>query len=349
MSSPEWLNKDYIEEVLKVYHKDLTLKIQNFERKAAFGKGENYGGFLSKIYVVYNLKNGKECLENFFICKSSYEEDEFAKAKMEPYDIFNREMSIYEEVLPKLNKLLKEINDTDRLFPTVFHVDYKRQALIFEDLTAQGYVMANRIERLDMDHIKLILRKLSKMHATSAVLNERQEGCLEKYDRGFFNKYTDTYKTFFVNTFMACGRYLQRQDDADVRKYAEKIFAMEPHYMEIGKRCFTPTNGHVNVLVHGDVWTNNVMFKYCAKTGKPTDVLLIDFQYSFWGSPAIDLHHFFNTSLKEPLRLSHQDVLFQMYHQIFVETLTKLNYQSNPIPSLKKFLLHAEEKRFFGK
>ncbi|XP_037817359.1 uncharacterized protein LOC119607490 [Lucilia sericata] len=348
MSIPEWLTKNYIEEVLKVYYKDLTLKIENFEIKPAFGKGENYGGFLTKAHVLFTLNKGKQQQENHFICKTSYEEDEFAQEKMKPYDIFNREMSIYEQVLPKLNALLKEINDKDRLFPNVFHVDYKRQALIFEDLTVQGYVMANRIERLDMDHIKLVLCKLSKMHATSAVLNERERGCLEKYDRGFFNKYTDTYKTFFVNTFLCCARYLQKLNDENSRKYAEKMLALGPHYMDIGRRCFAPTNGHVNVLTHGDVWTNNVMFKYCAKTGKPLDVLLIDFQYSFWGSPTLDLHHFFNTSIKEPLRLNHQDDLFQMYHQFFTDILRKFKYKSNSIPNLKQFRLHAEQKRFFA-
>ncbi|XP_023305293.2 uncharacterized protein LOC111687109 [Lucilia cuprina] len=348
MSIPEWLTKNYIEEVLKVYHKDLTLKIEKFNIKPAFGKGENYGGFLTKAHVVYNLKNGQEQKENHFICKTSYEDDAFAKEKMKSYDIFNREMILYEEVLPKMNDLLKEIDDMEQLFPTVFYVDYKRQALIFEDLTVQGYVMADRIQRLDMDHIKLVLCKLSKMHATSAVFNERGSGCLEKYDRGFFNKYTDTYKTFFVNSFMACARYLQQLDDTNSRKYAKKIFALEPYYMDLGKRCFAPTVGDVNVLVHGDVWTNNVMFKYCTKTGKPIDVLIIDFQYSFWGSPTLDLHYFFNTSIKEPLRLHHQDELFQMYHQHFTDTLKKLKYKSNPIPSLKKFRIQAEQKKFFA-
>ncbi|KAM7361436.1 uncharacterized protein ACRADG_011917 [Cochliomyia hominivorax] len=348
MSIPQWLTKYYIEEVLKVYHTDVTLKVDKFDIKPAFGKGENYGGFLTKAYVLYNLKNGEEQKENHFIIKTSFEENEFAKEKMAAYDIFNREMTLYEEVLPKLGDLLKEINDTDLLFPNVFHVDYKRQALIFEDLTVEGYVMADRIARLDMDHIKLVLRKLAKMHATSAVFNERSSESLEKYDRGFFNKYTDTYKTFFVNAFLYCARYLQKLNDENSRKYAQKIFTLAPHYMELGRRTFAPTPGHVNVLVHGDVWTNNVMFKYCPQTGRPIDVLIIDFQYTFWGSPTLDLHYFFNTSMKEPLRRYHLDELFQMYHGIFTDVLKKLNYKSNPIPSLKLFRLHAEQKRFFA-
>jgi len=91
------------------------------------------------------------------------------------------------------------------------------------------------------------------------------------------------------------------------------------------------------------------MFKYDPNTGRPVDVLLIDFQYSFWGSPCIDLHHLFNTSLKEPLRRDQQNGLFQFYHKIFTETLEKLNYRQNQIPSLHQFKLEVEQKRFFGR
>lgn len=347
MATPNWLTQDYIEEVLKIHHKDVSLKINNLDIQPAFGKGENYGGVMTKVKVGYTRSDNSIAAEKCLLVKNSYEDDEFAKAKMEPYDIFNREMSIYDQVLPKLNELLLEINDSDQLFANVLYTDYKRQALIFEDLSYEGFMMADRIERLDLDHILLILRKLAKMHATSAVLNEREPGCLEHYDRGFFNKYTDTYKTYFVQTFMACARYLEKQPDTQY--YARKIFAMEPYYMGLGRRCFEPTPGHVNVLTHGDVWTNNVMFKYDHVTQKPIDVILIDFQYSFWGSPTLDLHHFFNTSMKEPLRRAHQDKLFQYFHYWFTDTLRKLNYNSNPIPSLKVFNLHAEQKRFFGK
>jgi len=58
--------------------------------------------------------------------------------------------------------------------------------------------------------------------------------------------------------------------------------------------------------------------------------------------------HLFNTSLKEPLRRDQQSALFQFYHSIFSETLRKLDYRQNPIPSLHQFKLEVEQKRFFG-
>ncbi|XP_052846980.1 uncharacterized protein LOC128258966 [Drosophila gunungcola] len=344
-SAPEWLTHEYIEQALRSHYKDDGLTITQLQINPALGPGENYGGVLTRARVQFTLSNQEKHLQNLIV-KTEIDDDELTQELMAPYDIYNREMTIYEEVLPKLRDLLNEIGDYERIFPTSIFVDRERMAIIFEDLSVTGYVMADRVRRLNEEHTHLILRKLAKLHAASAVLNEREKGCLETYDRGFFNRYTNAYKGYFVGGLLAAARWMSQVPK--LAHYGEKLFALAPHYMDIGRECFAPTPGHVNVLAHGDVWTNNVMFKYDTETGRPVDVLLIDFQYSFWGSPCIDLHHLFNTSLKEPLRRDQQSGLFQFYHSIFSETLQKLNYLQNPIPSLHQFKLQVEQKRFFA-
>ncbi|XP_030565748.1 uncharacterized protein LOC115766082 [Drosophila novamexicana] len=346
-AAPEWLTHDYIEHALRTHYKDDKLQIVLLELNPALAPGENYGGVLTRVRVRFTLsqQSQEEQLQNLIV-KTSIDDDELTKELMAPYDIYNREMTIYEEVLPKLNELLKEIDEFEPLFPTAIFVDRERMAIIFEDLAVAHYVMADRVKRLDKDHAHLILRKLAKMHATSAVLNERNAGSLEKYDRGFFNRYTDAYSGYFVGGLLAAARWMSQEPEC--AQYGQKLFELAPHYMDIGRECFAPLRESVNVLAHGDVWTNNVMVKYDAVTGRPVDILLIDFQYSFWGSPTIDLHHFFNTSLREPLRREEQGALFEFYHRIFRNILTKLNYKQNPIPTLHQFQLQAEEKRFFA-
>ncbi|BFF89761.1 uncharacterized protein DMAD_08440 [Drosophila madeirensis] len=345
--APEWLTHDYLEHALRSYYKDEQLKIVQLQINPALGPGENYGGVLTRARIQFTLSKSpaEEQLQNLIV-KTAIDDDEFSQELQAPYDIFNREMNIYENVLPKLNDLLQEMGDTEPLFPTAIYVDRERTAIIFEDLSVAGYVMADRVRLLNVEHTHLILRKLAKMHATSAVLNERQSGCLESYDRGFFNRYTNGYSGYFVGGLLAAARWMSQVPK--LADYGQKLFELAPHYMDIGRKCFTPTPGHVNVLAHGDVWTNNVMFKYDPSTGRPLDVLLIDFQYSFWGSPCIDLHHLFNTSLKEPLRRDQQSGLFQFYHNIFTDTLQRLHYSQNPIPSLHDFKLQTEQKRFFA-
>jgi thiamine kinase-like enzyme len=51
-----------------------------------------------------------------------------------------------------------------------------------------------------------------------------------------------------------------------------------------------------NVFNHNDVWINNLMYKY--ENARVKDVLLLDYQLSCWGSPAIDLNYFLYGSVK---------------------------------------------------
>ncbi|XP_030565870.1 uncharacterized protein LOC115766167 [Drosophila novamexicana] len=343
LDAPEWLTESYLQDALRKFYRDPKLKITALDGRPALGRGENYGGVLTRIKAEFIRSDGSSLIGHYII-KTSFESDEFARKAMEPYDIFNREMSIYEQILPKLNALLREIKDGEQIFAETMAVDYHRSALIFQDLSARGYVMPDRLVGLDMKLARLVLRKLAKMHATSAVLNERELGALESYDRGMFNRHTDNYAPCFLGMIQAASTRLAQWPGYE--QYAEKLEALVPVYMELGKRVFDVCPG-INVLAHGDLWTNNVLVKYNESTGEPEDVIIIDFQYAAWGSPAIDLFYFLNSSLQLDLHLHHQEQLIQYYFEIFSSTLRKLRYKAH-IPSLHKFQLEIKKKSFYA-
>ncbi|XP_054081386.1 uncharacterized protein LOC105208420 isoform X2 [Zeugodacus cucurbitae] len=342
--APIWLTKDYLEHCLREHYKDEKLKILRWDVRPALGKGENYGGVLTRILAEYQTYLGT-IVPGHYVVKTSFETDEFSRKLMEPYDIFNREMSIYQNVLPRLNALLRGIGDQEKIFADTIAVDRERSALIFEDLNVREFVMPNRLVGLNMTLAKIVLRKIAKMHASSAVLNEREGGCLETFDRGFFNRHTDNYMPGFEGLLTACSRRVAQWEG--YQYYANKLMTLKSKYAELGKQVFDPIPSHVNVLTHGDLWTNNVMVKYDKTTGEPLDVTIIDFQYAAWGSPALDLYYFLNTSLEEDIHLNRQDELIHCYYETFSDTLRKLQYQAQ-IPSLHRFRLQLEEKAFYG-
>jgi len=88
------------------------------------------------------------------------------------------------------------------------------------------------------------------------------------------------------------------------------------------------------------------MFQYDDE-GHPINAIFIDFQFSVWNSPAIDLHYFFSTSIQENLRLQHQTELVQFYYYKLVKALKKVNY-SGKVPSLFEFQLQFRAKAFYG-
>ncbi|XP_055375525.1 uncharacterized protein LOC129608190 [Condylostylus longicornis] len=344
---PEWLNKDYMENILKIYKNDKSLKITSFKVKPALGKGENFGGVMTRIQLQYICKCSKSLKDGYYIAKSSFEDDAFSMEKMKDYDIFNREIDIYQNILPKLREYLNEINDKEIIFPTTIYVDYKNSGILFEDLSVESFIMPDRTKGLDEAHIKLALRKLAKLHATSAVLNEREPNSFKTYDRGFFNRHTNSYASFFENNLRICGETVKKFGPEYI-KYSEKIEKLVPQLMDIGRKLFDVQEHEFNSFVHGDFWVNNLLYKYDEKQiNKPLEAIILDYQYSFYGSSVLDLLYFMNTSMKEELRLSEEDKYIQYYYNFLVETLKKLKFNGK-IPTLHEFHIQYITKEFFA-
>ena len=85
----------------------------------------------------------------------------------------------------------------------------------------------------------------------------------------------------------------------------------------------------LNVLNHGDMWINNFLF-----TKDKSDVVFVDFQESFFGSPGIDLNHLIYSSADFNVHENHLDDLLKLYANVLAATLKNLNYKKE-IPSLK--------------
>jgi aminoglycoside phosphotransferase (APT) family kinase protein len=90
-------------------------------------------------------------------------------------------------------------------------------------------------------------------------------------------------------------------------KLEELAEAMMDRIIEVVKRDDTA----LNVLIHGDLWVNNMLFRY--SDGRPQDVRFLDFQLLHFSSPAIDLQYFFNTSLCEDVRANHLESLVKVH------------------------------------
>jgi hypothetical protein len=133
----------------------------------------------------------------------------------------------------------------------------------------------------------------------------------------------------------------------DYEKYSEVLDKWD--YSKVAMsfiKVVEPMRNGFRVLNHGDVWVNNFLFKY--EEGNLTDVQFIDYQLSFWGSPASDLLCFLITSIQDEDKLQNFDYLVEFYHRELVSSLKKLYYQK-PIPSLADLHVDLLEKGSFGR
>lgn len=132
--------------------------------------------------------------------------------------------------------------------------------------------------------------------------------------------------------------------------YAEKLRRIRDEVVERGHKAYDVNNDHFNTLVHDDLWSTNLMIKpsKMKEAEKPFENLIfIDFQFSFWSSPTIDLYYFLNSSLCDSLRPNHFDELVQFYHEKLVECLNRLNFGKR-IPTWPEFFAQYQERRFYG-
>lgn len=102
------------------------------------------------------------------------------------------------------------------------------------------------------------------------------------------------------------------------------------------QKCITTSREHMNVMCHGDLWINNIMFKSsfastvdsCSKHSDqvnctPCDVKFFDLQAMRYTSPVFDILHFIYTSTKRDLRDSYTKHLLETYCLALLDDLEK--------------------------
>lgn len=246
-----WLTPKYIENVLKNYFNEATLQVKSMKVKPASGKGDSYGGVMLRSYVSYCLNDSLSTIETSLVLKTQIW-NELTENTLKVYDIHNKEMTIYEKILPKIRQLLLSVGETGDIFPVAVHVDRENDVIIFEDLLLKNYQMKNRLQGLDKEHTLLALSKLAKIHAASAVLYEMDPTVYATLKSGMFTRLTDCYHTFFRTFWATCTKEVRQWEGFE--PYGEKMEKMLDNVIENACKMYDLEDGDLHVLTHGDFW-----------------------------------------------------------------------------------------------
>lgn len=248
---------------------------------------------------------------------------------------FAREIYLYEYLLPYFIEFQKEhgISEADgfysfpKCYGTVF--DEKRNGdhvIVMEDLIASNYYLWDKLKKIDYDHVKLVMEELGKFHAVSFAIRDKNPEKLNEIK----SKCVNTFHTLMYTSPMAIEFYntnITKAIDAlepHETNLIEKLEAIKgSHCQEIVKQVFSNTTPEpFGVLVHGDVWNNNIMYQR-SDNGKPSKLSMIDWQLSQFGSPALDVAHYFFCSLDEDIRSKYYDEFIELYYNSFAQSLEK--------------------------
>lgn len=112
----------------------------------------------------------------------------------------------------------------------------------------------------------------------------------------------------------------------------EKLDLLSGKLFQIMYNCVVDVDEPWTVLCHGDLWVNNLMFRYNASK-QCVGVRLVDLQTMRYSSPAIDILHFFYTSTEFAVRHQHMDQLLRDYTMAMCTTCNSHVHDDLRVPN----------------
>ncbi|XP_037921739.1 uncharacterized protein LOC119658416 [Hermetia illucens] len=324
--APDYLNKNFFKRSLENGFEIDEVEIADFKITLGTQPGDNYTSTIYRARIIYNHLNSKNN-EISLIIKSIPIDD--ARSVIEEFGILDKEIKVYKELLPKLSKILGNTAVAPKCFD-IFTEPHRN--LVFQDMKALGYVTADRVIGLDEQHLEVALKKVAKFHAASIQLLREDPAIEQHYDGGIFTETTVSnpiFETAFSKNMKLGADILSKIPGYE--RFREKLMKIYENSAKIALKMveLDPEND-IKVLNHGDLWINNFLFKYDEHTKRPTDIVFVDYQGTFFNSLGIDLNYLFITSAQVDVLKRKVELVEKYYYPVFVDTLKSLQIESIP-------------------
>ncbi|XP_053671390.1 uncharacterized protein LOC128721643 [Anopheles nili] len=338
---PEWMTKEYFVDAIatKLDLSSNSFTITDLDVRPATESGDNYASILYRVRVTVLVQDTGAQTDVSLIVKALPNLG-LSEEMIQQMNLFPKEMAMYTKILPAFEKLYHERGREDVVFGPrcLKHSTSPTDVIVLEDLRERQYTMANRRQGMDMNHTRLVLRRLAMFHAASAVHYQRYGSFGELFREGMFAEKGRAMNEHFQKGQADFMYKLMSERSEEEKAFAEYMRHWGMDLFDALLRITQADPTKFNVLNHGDMWCNNMLFHYNADQ-QVDDIVLIDFQLGVYSSPAIDLLYFMFTSVNGDDRLPQMNYMIQYYHEHLVENLTFLGYEAE-LPLLKD--LHSD-------
>ncbi|EDW34160.1 GL22094 [Drosophila persimilis] len=169
----EWLNEQFVTEVLSNYEMTPELRINMLTFFPASVRGDHYASVRFRAKVEYTKRRGAGASTKSLIIKTMPEQEGHKKEMFADSYLLKTELGMYSTVLPEFERILRRAgDDTNMHGECIFHSLKPRQVMIFEDLVEIGYFVV-RDRAPTFEEIRRAYLKLAKCHAVSMkILNK---------------------------------------------------------------------------------------------------------------------------------------------------------------------------------
>ncbi|KAJ8977352.1 hypothetical protein NQ317_017767 [Molorchus minor] len=259
-------------------------------------------------------------------------------------DYFLNEITFYTAVWPHFQNFQNEklSGEPINLIPKCFATssEDRNEKLVLENLKFQHFQIHNKITPLSNEQIEFIFKQYGRFHAISfayKLINPKEYSEISNKLQNLWPSGVnmEPVKGWMENIHDICLEFLDPDEENAViekfRSYAENVVAVFTEKSQY-KGCYS-------VVLHGDCWSNNMMFKY-DESNQLKDMRLIDFQFANVGTPVLDLSYFLYSGATKQ-ELDDLDRYLRLYHISLTETLKRFGCDSEnvyPFDALKKRL-----------
>ncbi|KAI4467391.1 hypothetical protein MML48_2g00009471 [Holotrichia oblita] len=325
--------KTFIDNIVKKYNLDTDAKI-------AYNRGSEIGdGFMSKTYAV-DINDTKESLHLFLKCALNLTFPEGTGFDQ----IYTNEIHFYERFVPTYMEFLKEKGITDgfRNVPKCYGTA-DNKILALQNLKKDGYELCDKVLIGNDQHIELVFKTYAKFHAVGFAYKDQRPDLYNKLMEGVTDLIRGTNEEFnrqrMEGSKVVIDEFFKKLDPRRDKFIVDQTQHILDKLTEFGLNFGEDTSPNP-ILIQGDCWCNNMMFKYITSKEYPEDVMLLDWQAIRSGSPTFDLSYFFYTTAPVSKKtLKRVDDFLEIYHEELSKQIKQLGSNPDklyPLSDLKK-------------
>lgn len=217
-------------------------------------KGDNY---LSQLMYI-TIKNKEKNLE--VVLKKALKDPKYRNI-LNIRNVFLQEVYIYQNVLTQFATFQKQF-DLDKPFESyakcyLTSVEDNNECVVLQNLVKDGYRVWNRQHEMNSDHVALVMEEYAKLHAVSLAMRNKNPKMFQKLVGSWKNDFEDSNTDAFFKTTEDKLRKAVG-GNAVFEKVLTKV-------MDNAKKYFSEDMcepKEQTVILHGDPWCNNMLFKY---------------------------------------------------------------------------------------